>query len=213
MNDPMLQDRFASVDRHGPAPVDRVRIERAVREILLAVGEDPDRDGLRDTPRRVAKAYSEVFGGLREDPSIHLGRVFEQSAEELVTLTRIPFHSMCEHHLLPFFGKAHVAYLPQGGRVVGLSKLARTVETFARRPQLQERLTEQVADALMEHLDPAGCVVMVEAEHLCMRMRGVKCSESTMTTFVRRGVFRTDAARGDRAVELVRSLAHAPAAR
>ena len=187
--------------------VDHARIERAVREILLAIGEDPARDGLRDTPRRVAKAYSEVFGGLRQCASEHLGRVFEQKSDELITVTGIGFHSMCEHHLLPFFGKAHVAYLPKGGRVVGLSKLARTVEVFAKRPQLQERLTEQVADALMEHLGPAGCVVMVEAEHLCMKMRGVKTADSVMTTFVRRGTFRSDEARGDRARALVRDLA------
>jgi len=187
--------------------VDHARIERAVREILLAIGEDPARDGLRDTPRRVAKAYSEVFGGLRQCASEHLGRVFEQKSDELITVTGIGFHSMCEHHLLPFFGKAHVAYLPKGGRVVGLSKLARTVEVFAKRPQLQERLTEQVADALMDHLDPAGCIVMVEAEHLCMKMRGVRTADSVMTTFVRRGTFREDEARGDRAMALVRDLA------
>ena len=189
------------------AAIDQPRIERAVREILFAIGEDPSRDGIRDTPRRVAKAYAEVFGGLHQDASQHLARVFEQRGDELITVTGIGFFSMCEHHLLPFFGKAHVAYLPQGGRVVGLSKLARTVEVFARRPQLQERLTEQVADALMEHLDPAGCIVMVEAEHLCMKMRGVRTAESMMTTFVRRGVYRDDAARGDRAMELVRDLA------
>ena len=191
----------------APAGFDLPRIERAVREILIAIGEDPARDGIRDTPRRVAKAYAEIFGGLRQSANEHLGRVFEQKSDELITVTGIGFHSMCEHHLLPFFGKAHVAYLPQGGRVVGLSKLARTVEVFAKRPQLQERLTEQVADALMEHLDPAGCVVMVEAEHLCMKMRGVKTSDSVMTTFVRRGVFRSDEARGDRAMALVRELA------
>lgn len=186
---------------------DLPRIERAVREILLAIGEDPSRDGIRDTPRRVAKAYAEIFGGLHQDASAHLGRVFEQKSDELITVTGIGFHSMCEHHLLPFSGRAHVAYLPQDGRVVGLSKLARTVEVFARRPQLQERLSEQVADALMEHLRPAGCVVMVEAEHLCMKMRGVKTADSVMTTFVRRGVFRSDEARGDRAMALVRDLA------
>jgi GTP cyclohydrolase I len=178
-----------------------------VREILCAIGEDPARDGIRDTPRRVAKAYAEVFAGLHQTAEDHLGRVFEQKCDELITVTGIGFHSMCEHHLLPFFGKAHVAYLPQAGRVVGLSKLARTVEVFAKRPQLQERLTEQVADALMDHLDPAGCVVMVEAEHLCMKMRGVKTADSMMTTFVRRGVFRADEARGDRAMALVRDLA------
>ena len=200
----------AGPSRPSAAPAQRFdlpRIERAVREILFAVGEDPDRDGIRDTPRRVAKAYAEVFAGLHQTPAEHLGRVFEQKSDELITVTGIGFHSMCEHHLLPFFGKAHVAYLPKGGRVVGLSKLARTVEVFAKRPQLQERLTEQVADALMEHLDPAGCIVMVEAEHLCMKMRGVRTADSVMTTFVRRGTFREDEARGDRAMALVRDLA------
>ena len=210
MHDSTITERFARpapVPAASPAGFDLPRIERAVREILCAIGEDPARDGIRDTPRRVAKAYAEVFAGLHQTAEDHLGRVFEQKCDELITVTGIGFHSMCEHHLLPFFGKAHVAYLPQAGRVVGLSKLARTVEVFAKRPQLQERLTEQVADALMDHLDPAGCVVMVEAEHLCMKMRGVKTADSMMTTFVRRGVFRTDEARGDRAMALVRDLA------
>ncbi len=210
MHDSTITERFARpapVPAASPAGFDLPRIERAVREILCAIGEDPSRDGIRDTPRRVAKAYAEVFAGLHQTAEDHLGRVFEQKCDELNTVTGIGFHSMCEHHLLPFFGKAHVAYLPQAGRVVGLSKLARTVEVFAKRPQLQERLTEQVADALMEHLDPAGCVVMVEAEHLCMKMRGVKTADSMMTTFVRRGVFRADEARGDRAMALVRDLA------
>jgi len=191
--------------------VDLPRIERAVREILLAIGEDPDRDGLLDTPSRVARAYGELFSGLRDDPSRHLARVFEQRHDELITVTGIDFFSVCEHHLLPFFGKAHVAYLPRNGKVVGLSKLARTVEVFARRPQLQERLTDQVADALMEHLDARGAVVMVEAEHMCMRMRGVRCSDSLMTTVARRGVFRTEqgeaTARGREALDLVRGQA------
>ncbi|MBK9119259.1 MAG: GTP cyclohydrolase I FolE [Phycisphaerales bacterium] len=174
-------------------PVDVERIERAVREILLAIGEDPARDGLLDTPKRVARAYRELFAGLRQDPAAHLERVFEQETDGVVLVRDIEFFSMCEHHLLPFFGKAHVAYRPNGDRVVGLSKLARTVDTFARRPQVQERLTAQVADAMMEHLQPAGVVVMVEAEHLCMSMRGISKPGSATATTVSRGIYATDA--------------------
>lgn len=188
--------------------VDQPRIARAVREILFAIGEDPDRDGLLDTPKRVAKAYGEIFRGLSEDAGTHLARTFEQRAGELITVTNIGFFSVCEHHLLPFHGEAHVAYLPGNGRVVGLSKLARTVEVFARRPQLQERLTDQIADALVEHLDAAGVIVMVEGEHMCMRMRGVRSNDARMTTFARRGVFREDERRGTDAMNLVRDLAH-----
>jgi GTP cyclohydrolase I len=211
--------RDGSVSSHGsshhgsPEPshrgsVDHARIARAVREILIAVGEDPDRDGLLDTPKRVAKAYAEMFRGLSEDVGDHLARTFEQASGELITVTNINFFSVCEHHLLPFHGQAHVAYLPKHGRVVGLSKLARTVEVFARRPQLQERLTDQIADALVEHLDAAGVVVMVEGEHMCMKMRGVKSHDARMTTFARRGVHRLDEARGATALQMVRDLAH-----
>lgn len=192
----------------GDPGIDRPRVERAVREILLAVGEDPDREGLQDTPRRVAKAYEEIFSGLRECPSGHLGRVFSQSTEEAVLVGDIAFHSMCEHHLLPFHGRAHVIYLPSDGRVVGVSKLARTVEVFARRPQLQERLTEQIADALEEHLGCTGCAVLIEAEHLCMRMRGVRSPEARMTTTARRGIYRRDAALGRDALDALRSAAN-----
>jgi GTP cyclohydrolase I len=202
---------FEEYPLEAEAGIDFPRLERAVREMLIAVGEDPERDGLLDTPRRVAEAYGELFAGLRDDPARHLGRVFEQRHDELITVTGIDFFSVCEHHLLPFIGKAHVSYLPRGGKVVGLSKLARTVEVFARRPQIQERLTDQVADAIMDHLDARGAVVMVEAEHLCMRMRGVKCADSLMTTIARRGVFRGEGgeatARGREALELVRSQA------
>lgn len=191
-------------------PFDLRRIERAVREILFAIGEDPDREGLVDTPRRVARAYREVFAGLRQTPEDHLGRVFEQSAEEPIVVSNIGFFSVCEHHLLPFHGQAHVAYLPGDGKVVGLSKLARTVEVFARRPQLQERLTEQIADAVHEHLQPMGCVVMVEAEHLCMRMRGVRAAEARMTTTARRGIYRSDSVLGREALEMLRSAASRP---
>ncbi|MFM7260901.1 MAG: GTP cyclohydrolase I FolE [bacterium] len=190
--------------------VDQPRIARAVREILIAIGEDPDREGIIDTPKRVAKAYAELFRGLREDVSTHLARTFEQASDELITVTNINFFSTCEHHLLPFHGQAHVAYVPGNGRVVGLSKLARTVEVFARRPQLQERLTDQIADALVEHLDAAGAVVMIEGEHMCMRMRGVRSHDARMTTFARRGIFRTDERRGAETVQLVRDLASRP---
>ena len=187
--------------------VDQARIARAVREILVAVGEDPDRDGLLETPKRVAKAYAEMFKGLSQDAGTHLARTFEQASGELITVTNINFFSVCEHHLLPFHGQAHVAYVPNHGRVVGLSKLARTVEVFAARPQLQERLTDQIADALVEHLDAAGVVVMVEGEHMCMKMRGVKSHDARMTTFSRRGMYRDDEARGMQALQLVREMA------
>jgi GTP cyclohydrolase I len=189
------------------AAVDQPRIARAVREILFAIGEDPDRDGLLDTPKRVAKAYAEMFRGLSENASTHLARVFEQRSDELITVTNINFFSVCEHHLLPFHGQAHVAYIPNHGRVVGLSKLARTVEVFARRPQLQERFTDQIADALVEHLDAAGVVVMVEGEHMCMKSRGVRSHDARMTTFARRGVYAADESRGMQAVQLVRDMA------
>jgi GTP cyclohydrolase I len=172
--------------------VDQPRIAAAVREILLALGEDPEREGLLDTPKRVAKAYSELFGGLRQDPSEVLARTFDQPSSDLVTLRDIEFFSFCEHHLLPFFGQASIAYLPANGRVVGLSKLARLVEVYARRPQMQERITAQVADAMMEHLDPVGVTVMVHSEHLCMKARGVAKHEPVMTTVAHRGAFATD---------------------
>lgn len=165
------------------------RIERAVAELLEALGEDPMREGLRDTPGRVARMYSELFAGLRTDPAKHLKRVFQENYDEVVLLRDIDFYSLCEHHLLPFHGRAHVAYLPNG-RVVGLSKLARTVEAFARRPQVQERMTCQIADALMEHLEPRGAAVVIEAEHLCMKMRGVQKPNGVMVTSALRGVFK-----------------------
>ena len=188
-------------------PVDLPRLERAVTELLLAVGEDPAREGLRDTPRRVAKAYAELFRGLRESAAVHLGRVFdhETSDDGVVVLRDIPFFSLCEHHLLPFTGRAHVAYLPQGGKVTGLSKLARTVDVFARRPQMQERLTSQIADALDEHLQPHGVAVIVEGEHMCMKMRGVCKHGAVMATTAYRGVYRTDTARRAEVTALMRS--------
>jgi GTP cyclohydrolase I len=172
----------------APEP-DRPRIERAVREILLALGEDPDRDGLQQTPRRVAEAYAELFSGLREEPRDHLGVTFDEGHKELVVLRDIPFASLCEHHLMPFTGVAHVGYIPQG-RVVGLSKLARLVEGYARRPQVQERLTSEIADALMEELCPDGCGVVIEAAHTCMTIRGIRKPGATMVTSAVRGGFR-----------------------
>src|SRR3954465_6558123 len=171
------------------AKVDVPRIERAVREILLAIGEDPDREGLLRTPNRVARAYGELISGLSEDPRVHLRTVFNERYDEVVLLRDIEFHSMCEHHLLPFVGKAHVAYLPDG-KVVGLSKLARLVEGFARRPQVQERLTTQIADALMEELNPVGAACVIEAVHTCMTIRGVKKAGSVMVTSALRGIFK-----------------------
>jgi len=169
--------------------IDLPRIERAVREILFAIGEDPDREGLVRTPNRVARAYGELVAGMNEDPRIHLRTVFNERYDEVVLLRDIVFHSLCEHHLLPFVGKAHVAYLPDG-KVVGLSKLARLVEGYARRPQVQERLTTQIADALMEELNPLGAACVIEATHTCMTIRGAKKPGSIMVTSALRGIFK-----------------------
>lgn len=171
------------------ADVDTARIGAAVREILLAVGEDPDREGLVRTPARVANAYAELFAGLREDPRRHLDVTFDEHHHEMVVLRDIPFASVCEHHLLPFTGRAHIGYIPQG-RVVGLSKLARLVEGYARRPQVQERLTSEIADAIMETLRPDGCGVVIEAVHTCMTLRGVRKPGATMVTSAMRDGFR-----------------------
>ncbi|WP_346742560.1 GTP cyclohydrolase I FolE [Rhabdothermincola salaria] len=176
-------------------PVDLPRIEAAVREILLAIGEDPDRDGLQNTPGRVARMYSEVFAGLREEPDSHLKVVFEAEHDEMVMVRDIALTSMCEHHLVPFIGKAHVAYIPnEDGRVTGLSKLARLVDAYAKRPQVQERLTAQIADEIERTLQPRGVLVVVEAEHLCMSMRGVKKPGSSTVTSAVRGLFRDSTA-------------------
>jgi GTP cyclohydrolase I len=177
------------------SPVDHQRIQRAVREILFAIGENPDREGLQDTPARVARAYAELFAGLHQDPAVHLARVFEESTGELVAVRNINFSSICEHHLLPFIGRAHVAYVPAGSKVVGLSKLARTVDVLARRPQVQERLTAQVADAIASHLGAAAVAVVIESEHLCMKVRGACKHEASMVTTAFRGQFRSDSAR------------------
>lgn len=182
------------VEGVGPGGIDQPRAAAAIRELLLAIGEDPDREGLRETPARVARAYAHLFGGLRQSPARHLARVFHEPAEGPVLVRDIRFHSMCEHHLLPFMGRAHVAYLPAEGRIVGLSKVARTVEVYARRPQVQERLTGQIADALEERLSPQGVLVVVEARHMCMEMRGVSSPEAVTVTMAARGVYRVDAA-------------------
>ena len=174
--------------------MDKERIEKAVREILFAVGEDPDREGLIETPKRIAKMYEEIFAGISQDPTKHLEIYFqEEMYEELVLVKDIPFYSVCEHHLVPFFGKAHIGYLPKDGKLTGLSKLARVIETVAKRPQLQERLTSTVADTIFEKLEPYGVIVVVEAEHMCMTMRGVKKPGSKTLTSAVRGVFQTDA--------------------
>jgi GTP cyclohydrolase I len=173
--------------------IDKERIEKAVREILEAIGEDPNREGLVKTPKRVAAMYSELFAGTHEDPSRHLQTFFTERYDEIVILRDIPFHSMCEHHLMPFIGKAHIAYLPDG-KVVGVSKLARLVEGLSHRMQVQERLTMQVADMLMEHLKPKGVAVVMVAQHTCMTIRGVKKPGSSMITSALRGIFKTNLA-------------------
>ena len=177
------------------ARVDTGRVERAVREILLAIGEDPERDGLLETPRRVARMYEEIFSGIGEDPGEHLFVQFEADHDEMVMVKDIPVYSVCEHHLVPWFGTAHVAYIPnEDGRITGLSKLARLVDGFSRRPQVQERLTSQVADCIERVLSPRGVLVVVEAEHLCMSMRGVRKPGATTVTSAVRGLMRDSAA-------------------
>ncbi len=175
-------------------PIDLPRIERAVREILLAIGEDPDRDGLADTPARVARAYAEQFSGLSQHPEDVLGTVFDADHDELILVRDIEVYSTCEHHLVPFFGTAHVAYIPnEKGQITGLSKLARLVDVYARRPQVQERMTSQIADALMRVLEPRGAMVVIEAEHLCMSMRGVRKPGAKTVTSAVRGIIRDSA--------------------
>ena len=184
------------------APVDHERIRRAVREILIAVGEDPNREGLQETPDRVARMYAELFSGLRHDPREHLQKTFTQKYDEMVLEKDIDFASVCEHHLLPFTGKAHIAYLPNG-KVVGLSKLARVVEVLSHRPQVQERMTEQLADLVMEELGARGVGVILEATHTCMTIRGVRKPGSTCITSAMRGTFRTNPATRNELLALV----------
>jgi GTP cyclohydrolase I len=189
-------DEIAELEIDGT--VDLARIEKAVREILIAVGEDPDRDGLLETPRRVAKAYAEMFAGLHQEPAEVLGVSFDIDHEELVLVRDIPFYSTCEHHLVPFHGLAHIGYIPSPeGKVTGLSKLARLVEIYARRPQVQERLTTQIVEALEEHLQPRGAIVVIECEHLCMSMRGVRKPGAKTVTSAVRGQLRQQATRAE----------------
>jgi len=183
---------------------DKEKIEKAVRMILEGIGEDPEREGLLATPERVARMYQEIFCGMEEDPRKHLQVLFTEDHEEMVLVKDIPFYSMCEHHLLPFFGKAHVAYIPRKGKITGLSKLARTVEVIAKRPQLQERLTCSIADMIMESLNALGVLVVVEAEHMCMTMRGVKKSGSMTLTSAVRGLFKNNQATRAEAFSLIR---------
>jgi len=181
-----------------PAPIDLERAERAVREILLAIGEDPDREGLKETPGRVARSYAEIFAGMSQRPEDVLTTTFELGHDELILVRDIEVYSTCEHHLVPFHGVAHVGYIPgRDGRVTGLSKLARLVDVYARRPQVQERMTSQIADALLEHLKPLGVLVVIECEHLCMSMRGVRRPGSRTITSAVRGQLRDPATRAE----------------
>jgi GTP cyclohydrolase I len=183
---------------------DNERIERAVREILLAIGEDPDRDGLLETPARVARMYEEIFGGMRQNPSEYLKTTFEADHDEMVLVRDITMYSACEHHLLPWIGKAHVAYIPNDdGRVTGLSKLARLVDAYAKRPQVQERLTSQIADELARSLQPKGVMVVIEAEHLCMTMRGIRKPGAVTVTSAVRGQFRESVATREEAMRFI----------
>ncbi len=184
--------------------MDMDKIEQGVRMILEGVGEDPDREGLLETPARVARMYQECFAGLHQDPAVHFETLFDEHHNEMVIVHDIPFYSMCEHHLVPFFGKAHIAYIPsKDGKICGISKLARLVEVFARRPQVQERLTSQVADTLVEQLNPCGVAVVMEAEHLCMSMRGVKKPGAKTLTKAMRGIFEDDTAARSEALSLL----------
>lgn len=171
--------------------VDQEKVEQAIKLMLEGIGEDVNREGLLETPSRIARMYGEIFAGMDEDPAEHLKKTFTVASNEMVIEKDITFYSMCEHHFMPFYGKAHVAYIPNG-KVVGLSKLARTVEVFAKRPQIQEQMSAQIADAIMEHLNPQGVMVMVEAEHMCMTMRGIKKPGSKTVTVVNRGCFKDD---------------------
>jgi GTP cyclohydrolase IA len=180
-----------SLPAPSSAPVDQARIARAVREILAAVGEDPNREGLLETPARVARMYAELFSGLHEDPRVHLRKFFAEEYDEVVLVRDISFNSMCEHHMLPFMGQAHIGYVPDG-RVIGLSKLARVVEVVARRPQVQERMTETIANLLLEELEAKGVAVVIEATHTCMTIRGVRKPGSLCVTSAMKGIFRSN---------------------
>lgn len=184
--------------------IDTEKIERAVRMILEGIGEDPDREGLKDTPARVARMYKEIFGGLHSNPERHLETYFTEQHDEMVLVKNIPLYSMCEHHLVPFLGQAHVAYIPGQGRLLGLSKLARIVDEYAKRPQLQERLTTQIADSIMAKAKPRGVLVVIEAEHMCMTMRGVRKPGSKTITSAVRGIFKTNSTTRAEAFALIR---------
>jgi GTP cyclohydrolase I len=185
--------------------MDRDRIEAGVRLILEGIGEDTSREGLAETPRRVADMYGEIFAGIGQDAAEHFSVTFDEGHQEMVLVRDIPLYSMCEHHLVPFMGRAHVAYIPgERGRICGLSKLARVVDVFAKRPQVQERLTSQIADTIVENLEPAGVIVVIEAEHLCMSMRGVKKPGAITTTSAVRGLLRTSAATRAEAMSLIK---------
>src|SRR5262245_55782683 len=206
MTDPTYRVRRPAGNTNGPAmnpKFDHARLEAAVREILLAVGEDPDREGLQETPARVARMYAELFSGLHTDPREFLSKSFTQKYDEVVIVKDIDFASMCEHHLLPFVGKAHIGYLPKG-QIVGLSKLARVVEALSRRPQVQERMTEQLADLLMQETGARGVGVVLEATHTCMTIRGIRKPESVCTTSAMRGSFRDNASTRSEFLSLLR---------
>ncbi len=198
---------FASRPRPRP---NSSKVEQGVSLILEGIGEDINRPGIKGTPQRVARMFAEILGGISEDPALHLRALHNERHDEMVLIKNIPLYSMCEHHLLPFAGVAHVAYIPKGGRIVGLSKIARVVDIFSRRLQVQERLTKQVADLIMENLQPLGVMVVIEAEHLCMSMRGAKKPKSLTVTSAVRGSFRSSAATRAEAISLIRGgLGHA----
>lgn len=197
--------RMEPVERNA-TEFDMEKLQKAVTMILEAVGENPERAGLKDTPRRVAEAYRELFAGLNRDPGDEISVIFDIGHDEMVLVRDIPFQSVCEHHLLPFIGRAHVAYIPKNGRITGLSKLARAVEVAARRPQVQERLTGEIADAIMDRLRPHGVLVVIEAEHLCMTMRGIKKPGAETVTSAVRGIFKDDLKTRNEALSFI----HAP---
>ncbi|MFH1825627.1 MAG: GTP cyclohydrolase I FolE [Candidatus Firestonebacteria bacterium] len=184
--------------------MNKAKIEKAVRDILVAIGDDPKRAGIKSTPRRVANMYEEIFNGVNKDPGQELKVVYNEAYDEMILLKDIPFYSMCEHHLLPFIGKAHVAYIPENNRVVGLSKLARMVDVISKKPQLQERLTTEIADTIMRVLKPKGALVIVQAEHLCMTMRGIKKPGSKMITSAVRGLFKKNPTTRTEALALIK---------
>ena len=200
--DETLSDEEGPPLAPGSSPVDQKRIERAVREILAAVGEDPDREGLLDTPARVARMYAELFSGLHEDPRVHVQKFFSEKYDEILVVRDISFNSMCEHHLLPFMGHAHIGYVPKG-KVLGLSKLARVVEVVSHRPQVQERMTETIANLLIEELDVKGVAVVIEATHTCMTIRGVRKPGSLCVTSAMKGIFRSNLASRSEVMNLI----------